>query len=62
MKIGATPEYLCILFPITFDSHGFFPFLIFSVIQQVDEVLISVSFSVCMHNFVLTSNTVVLGN
>ncbi len=46
MKIGPYPEYLFILFLITFYSHGFFPSLIIRVIQQVDEVLISVSFSV----------------
>ncbi len=61
MKIGACPEYLYIFSLITFYYQGFFPFLIICVIHQVDEALIGVSFSVCMHNFVLKNNTGVLG-
>jgi hypothetical protein len=60
MNITAYLEYLYILSLITFDYHGFCPFLIICVIRQVDEALIGVSFSVCMHNFVLTKNTRVL--
>ncbi len=62
MKIGATPESLYIFFLITFYSHGFFLFLFFCVIQQVAEVLIGVSLSVCMHSFVWRNNTAVLAN
>jgi hypothetical protein len=54
-------EYLCIHLLITFYYQGFFPFLIIFVIQQVDEVVIGVSFRMCMHNFVLRNNTEVLG-
>jgi len=54
-------EYLSILFSIIFYYHRFFAFLIISVIQQVDEVLIRVSVRLCMHNFVSRNNTGVPG-
>ncbi len=54
-------KYLCILFLITFYHQGFFRFLITAVIQQLDEVVIGVSFCMCMHNFVLRNKTRLLG-